>query len=157
MEHAQDELLQRSKVGGSGPGTWLTLLPPEFPAGALLRRVAMHGDVKWRGERVFVSEVLAHEPLGLLQTRDRYWAAYYGPVLLGWLDDRKLHLVAARSCKSRPVDLCAYLQTTIPPSLRRRLVQRGPIHHEPPDCGTLRTSLQISTDFQDIYAKVEDP
>jgi hypothetical protein len=62
-----------------------------LPTGAVLRRVAMHGDVKWRGQRVFVSEVLAHEPLGLLQSNDRYWAVYYGPVLVGWLDDRQLH------------------------------------------------------------------
>jgi transposase InsO family protein len=66
-----------------------------FPAGAVLRRVAMHGDVKWRGERLFISEVLAHEPLGLVRSDDRYWAAYYGPVLLGWLDDHKRRFLPA--------------------------------------------------------------
>jgi len=51
---------------------------PEFPAGAMLRRVAVHGDLKWRGERVFVSEVLAHEPVGLrrLTTARFCWAGW---------------------------------------------------------------------------------
>jgi transposase InsO family protein len=78
------------------PRAFPSRLPePEFPSGAMLRRVAVHGDLKWRGERVFVSEVLAHEPVGLRRADDRYWAAYYGPVLLGWLDDRELRFVPA--------------------------------------------------------------
>ena len=68
---------------------------PEFPPGAVFRRVAMHGDLAWRGERIFISEVLAHEAVGLLPAGDRYWAVYYGPVLLGWLDNPRSRFLPA--------------------------------------------------------------
>jgi len=68
---------------------------PEFPSGCVLRRVSQQGSFRWRGERTFLSEVLGHEPVGLLQTSDRYWRMYYGPVLLGWFDDDSRHVYPA--------------------------------------------------------------
>jgi hypothetical protein len=51
-----------------------------------LRRISQQGSVKWKGGRAFVSEVVAREYVGLLETADDFFEVYYGPVLLGWLD-----------------------------------------------------------------------
>lgn len=59
---------------------------PQFPDGAVLRRISQQGSLKWRGERTFLSEVLGRQYVGLLRADDRYWETYYGPVLLGWFD-----------------------------------------------------------------------
>jgi putative transposase len=57
----------------------------EYPTGVTIRRICQQGSVKWRGQRTYVSEVLARETVGLLPADDRYWALYFGPVLVGWL------------------------------------------------------------------------
>ena len=51
-----------------------------------IRRVSQQGSVKWKGERTFISEVFAYEPLGLKAVDERWLEVYYGPILLGWLD-----------------------------------------------------------------------
>lgn len=58
----------------------------EYPAGVHLRRISQQGSVKWKGGRAFVSEVMAREYVGLLETADDFFDVYYGSVLLGWLD-----------------------------------------------------------------------
>lgn len=58
----------------------------EYPAGVELRRISQQGSVKWKGERAFVSEVLAREYVGLLSVEADFFEVYYGPLLLGWLD-----------------------------------------------------------------------
>jgi putative transposase len=58
----------------------------EYPAGVELRRISQQGSVKWKGERAFVSEVLAREYVGLLPVEADFFEVYYGPLLLGWLD-----------------------------------------------------------------------
>jgi len=58
----------------------------EYPAGAHMRRISQQGSLKWKGSRTFLSEVLARQYVGLLETEDDLFELYYGPVLLGWLD-----------------------------------------------------------------------
>lgn len=58
----------------------------EFPLGATLRRISQQGSLKWRGERTFLSEVLARETVGLVEVDDDCFEVYYGPLLLGWFD-----------------------------------------------------------------------
>ena len=63
-----------------------TKLPAlEYPAGAHLRRVSHHGDVKLDGVQMFVSSLLAWEVVGLLEVeQDPNWLeVYYGPLLIG--------------------------------------------------------------------------
>lgn len=54
-----------------------------------IRRVSQHGSVRWRGERTFISEVFAYEPLGLKPLDERWAEIYYGPIRLGWVDAHK--------------------------------------------------------------------
>ncbi len=50
------------------------------------------GEIKWRGQRVFVSEVLAGEPVGLLEQAGGRWYIVYGPIDLGIIDPQgRLH------------------------------------------------------------------
>lgn len=51
-----------------------------------IRCVSQQGSVKWNGQRTYISEVFAHEQLGLKEVDERWREVYYGPILLGWLD-----------------------------------------------------------------------
>ncbi len=59
-----------------------------YPAGVQLRRISQQGSLKWRCERTFLSEVLARQSVGLLETEEEFFEVYYGPLLLGWFDGR---------------------------------------------------------------------
>ena len=50
------------------------------------RSVSQQGSVRWKGQRTFISEVFAYQPLGLKPVDERWLEIYYGPILLGWLD-----------------------------------------------------------------------
>ena len=60
----------------------------EYPRGAHLRRISQQGSLKWHSERTFLSEVLARQTVGLLETEEEFFEVYYGPLLLGWFDGR---------------------------------------------------------------------
>jgi transposase InsO family protein len=79
------------------PRPYPLILPPvEYPSGYAVRRVRINGVFKWRGDLIFVSEVLTGEPVGLEQLDDRHWALYYGLVPLAILDDHKRHLIPSK-------------------------------------------------------------
>ena len=65
----------------------------EYPPGAHLRRISQQGSLKWKCERTFLSEVLARQTVGLLETEENFFEVYYGPLLIGWFDGRS-HLFA---------------------------------------------------------------
>jgi putative transposase len=59
---------------------------PEYASGHEVRRVRHNGEIKWRGELVFLSEALVGEPVGLAESEtDGTWQVRYGPVELGTL------------------------------------------------------------------------
>ncbi len=66
--------------------------PPEagvsYPAHFEVRRVRSKGDIRWRGDRRFVSQVLRGHRVGLEEVDDGLWSVYFGPLLLGRYDDR---------------------------------------------------------------------
>jgi len=65
---------------------------PQYPGHATIRRVRSNGEIKWRGNLVFISEALTAEAVGLLETLAGY-DVYFGPVLLGHLDHLQERLV----------------------------------------------------------------
>ena len=60
---------------------------PEYGAEVTVRRVRGNGEIKWKGDLVFVSETLKGEPVGLVQQDDHRWTVRFGPLLIGLLDD----------------------------------------------------------------------
>jgi len=58
----------------------------QYPKGVHLRRISQQGSLKWKCERTFLSEVLARQTVGLLETETDFFEVYYGPLLIGWFD-----------------------------------------------------------------------
>ena len=67
---------------------------PEYGTGTTVRRVKTNGEIKWNGDRVYLSESLRGEPVGLTPVDERYWSIRFGPLHIGLLDsyaNRALH------------------------------------------------------------------
>ena len=60
---------------------------PEYQAGVTVRSVRSNGQIKWKGDMVYVSESLRGEPIGLVQIDERTWSIQFGPLMIGLLDD----------------------------------------------------------------------
>ena len=60
---------------------------PEYGTGVTVRSVRSTGQIKWRGQMVYVSESLRGEPVGLVQQDERTWTIHFGQLLIGLLDD----------------------------------------------------------------------
>jgi len=67
--------------------------PLEYPAHFERRLVSENSGVRWNGERVCVTHVLAGEIIGLEPVDDGLWDVYFGPVKLGRLDERTLKII----------------------------------------------------------------
>ena len=62
-----------------------------------VRRVRHNGEIKWHGDLLYVSEVLAHEPVGLKQVRPEQWEVRYSFHLLGILDQQAKKIMPAQT------------------------------------------------------------
>ena len=58
----------------------------EYDAGVHVRRVTGKGDLHWKNERYFISEIFGGQALGLRPSHDRYYEVLYGPLCIGWFD-----------------------------------------------------------------------
>jgi transposase InsO family protein len=67
---------------------------PEYPARFSVRRVCGSGEMKWRGTFIYLTQVLAGEPVALDPIDERHWRIYFGPVPLGILDGHTKRLSA---------------------------------------------------------------
>lgn len=92
-------------LGRQTPGSLYCASPRPYPArlprveydeGVTVRQVRQNGEIKWRGRLVYVSEVLAQEPIALLPLDDGRWELRYSFHLLGFLDERTGKLTPAR-------------------------------------------------------------
>ena len=61
---------------------------PELDYGddVMVRRISQQGSLKVNGERTFVSEIFAHEWMGLRALDERYSEVLYGPMTVGFFD-----------------------------------------------------------------------
>jgi transposase InsO family protein len=65
-------------------------LPPvEYPSSFLRRKVGQRGEIYWRGARIFVSEVLYGETLGLEAIDDGIYRVWFLSLELGEFDERR--------------------------------------------------------------------
>jgi putative transposase len=74
----------------------------EYEAGLLTKRVHQHGDILWRGERLFLSEALAGEDVVFEPISDGQWLVSFGPMKLAKLDERKRRINALRAEDLKP-------------------------------------------------------
>lgn len=66
----------------------------EYPTSFEVRRVRHNGLIRWRGDMVFVSVVLAGEPVGFAHVEEDRWDLYFGPVRLATWSDRTMRFEA---------------------------------------------------------------
>ncbi len=64
------------------------LAPVEYDTGTVVRHVRHNGEIKWRGELIYLTEVLAKEPVGLEQLDEHLWEIRYSFHVLGRLNER---------------------------------------------------------------------
>jgi putative transposase len=68
------------------------LRAPEYPRHFETRYVSTNGGIRWHHRWVNVSHVLAEEYVGLEEVADEVWSVFFGPLLLGRLDERDYRL-----------------------------------------------------------------
>lgn len=61
---------------------------PAYGDDRLVRRVRTSGEIKWHGRLIFISQVLAGEPVGLCEHDTDHWRVDYGPIELGTIDPK---------------------------------------------------------------------
>jgi len=80
------------------------LRSPDYGADVAIRRVRRKGEIKWQGRMVFISEVLAGEPVGLNRIGEETWLVKYGPIVLGTIKGRGplARIKPQRGCSGPP-------------------------------------------------------
>jgi putative transposase len=79
----------------------LRLPPIDYPEAMQVRSVRMKGDIPWKGERVYLSQTLSGERVGLRNVGESLWDIYFGPVRLAQLDTRKMRIIHLKRHRSR--------------------------------------------------------
>ena len=69
-------------------------LPPlEYSTACEVRTVHNHGDIKWAGHHIYVSEALIGQRIALRHTTDRHWTVFFGRLELACFDEQSRRLV----------------------------------------------------------------
>ncbi|MGH8643165.1 MAG: transposase [Gammaproteobacteria bacterium] len=73
----------------ASPRSYSAKLPPvAYGTEVTVRRVRHNGEIKWKGHLIYVSDILAKEPIGMHQIDELLWEVRYSFHLLGVLDER---------------------------------------------------------------------
>lgn len=72
----------------------------EYPASYVVRWVGACGTMRWANQKVYVSKVLAGEPVGLEAVADGRWRLWFGFCELGELDERSMAIGGVRPKRS---------------------------------------------------------
>lgn len=60
----------------------------EYPSYFTVRQIRSNGEIKWKGEFIYISQALAGEPVGLRQIGEREWEVRFSFHPLGILDEQ---------------------------------------------------------------------
>src|ERR1700722_3164866 len=60
---------------------------PDYPSDYIVRKVRFNGEIKWKGELPFLGRVLYGEPVGIKEEENGTWKVFYGPILIGYIDN----------------------------------------------------------------------
>ena len=64
------------------------LTEPWYDAWHAVRRVRTDGSIKWGGDLVFITEPLAGEPVGIVETESGHWIVRFADIDLGIIDHK---------------------------------------------------------------------
>lgn len=59
----------------------------EYHGDVIVRQVRHNGEIRWKGELIYLSEVLAGEPVALRQKEEHRWEVTFSFYPLGVLDE----------------------------------------------------------------------
>jgi len=91
-------------LGRKTPGSVHCASPRSYPAklpevqyepGVTIRQVRRRGQIKWKGQLIYLTHVLANEPVGLKLIDEDKWELRYSFHLLGVLDERSKKIIPA--------------------------------------------------------------
>lgn len=68
-----------------------------YPDHMQAKKVYQHGDIMYKGKRLFATESLRGEYVGIEQTDEDMSLLWYCSYLLGRIDHRKLQIVPAKN------------------------------------------------------------
>lgn len=68
------------------------ILPPQYDYDMTVRNVRHNGEIRWKNQRLYVSELLAKLPVGLKQIDEHLWELHYRFHLLGTLNERTMKI-----------------------------------------------------------------
>lgn len=69
------------------------LREPGYGADCAVRRVRSNGEIRWAGELIFISEVLAGEAVAVEETEAGDWRVRFGDLELGFIDCKRQRLM----------------------------------------------------------------
>jgi transposase InsO family protein len=91
-EDRSHEALDRktpSQVYAPSPRSYPSRIKPvEYDCDYIVRRVRHNGQIKWRGKKFYLSQVLSKEPIGLKQVDNHLWDIYFSFYCLGTLNEK---------------------------------------------------------------------
>ena len=99
FERPHEALKQRTpgSVHTSSPRPFPRRIPEvSYPDGYVVRRVRHNGEIKWRGQTIYLSQQLTGEPVGLLQTDNDLWNIHFGSLYLATWNQRRCKLEVPR-------------------------------------------------------------
>lgn len=84
-----------AKVYTPSPRIWDgKMRSPDYLNADHIRRVRTEGAIRWRGNMLFVSELLKREPVGLFEVGEDEFEVRFGPILLGRIDRKnRMHRI----------------------------------------------------------------
>ena len=65
---------------------------PWYDADHVVRKVRSRGEIRWRGDLIFLSEALIGEPVGIAETEAGDWLVRFAEIDLGIIDRRSKRL-----------------------------------------------------------------
>jgi transposase InsO family protein len=102
FQREYNEVRPHEALGQKTPASLYTASPraypcrlrePEYDGESAVRRVRSNGEIKWAGEKIFVSETLVGEPVAVTETESGDWRVCYADVELGYIDPRTRRLL----------------------------------------------------------------
>lgn len=70
---------------------------PAYPFECFLRSVSPAGHVSWKNHQIYLSVLLENESVALRPIEDGLFEVFFGPLLLGWLDEPSATFTAVKA------------------------------------------------------------